>query len=44
MNVSPVSGALGAIVRDISLVEADHGLLNQVKSLLNDYLVLYFPD
>ena len=44
MHISPVSGALGAIIKDVNLADANHQLLDQIKSQLDEQLVLYFPD
>ena len=43
VNITPVNGALGAIVKDVKLVGADEQVLAQIKTLLDKYLVLYLP-
>lgn len=44
LTVSPVSGALGALVTDIDLSRAGPDLLDEVRSVLDEHLVIYFPD
>ena len=44
MEVTPLSGALGAVIKKVDLNMADDESLGRVKSALDHYLVLYFPD
>jgi len=44
LDVRPVSGALGAEVRGVSLSEVDDDVFARLHGLLLEYLVLFFPD
>lgn len=44
LKISPVTGALGAVVEGIDLVAASDGELGCLKTALDHHLVLYVPD
>ncbi|MBW2726080.1 MAG: TauD/TfdA family dioxygenase [Deltaproteobacteria bacterium] len=44
MEVVRLSGSLGAEVRDVDLSSADASLGDEIKGLLNEHLVLFFPE
>ncbi|MGI9463937.1 MAG: TauD/TfdA dioxygenase family protein, partial [Aestuariivirgaceae bacterium] len=44
MKISPVSGALGALVDIADLSAVDEPQLAQLKAALDEHLVLYVPD
>jgi taurine dioxygenase len=44
MEVVPLSGSLGAEVRDIELGSADASMAEEIKGLLTQHLVLFFPE
>lgn len=44
LKISPVTGALGAIVEGINLVAASDVELGCLKAALDQHLVLYVPD
>jgi len=43
LRVEPVTGALGAVVSGIDLASAPHDALAELRSALDEYLVLYLP-
>jgi len=44
LTVSPVSGALGAIVAGIDLATAQPGELNKLSAVLDKWQAIYIPD
>jgi taurine dioxygenase len=44
LDVQRLSGSLGAEIRGISLAEAGPSAAEAIRSLLNDHMVLFFPD
>ena len=43
-QVQRLAGALGAEVHGVKLAQADEGDLAEIKRLLNEHMVLFFPD
>lgn len=44
VQVTPVSAALGAEVRGIRLADVDQQQADEIKALLTEHMVLFFPD
>lgn len=44
MTISPLTGALGAVVEGVDLAAADAAALDAVKAALDRHLALYLPD
>ena len=44
LQIEPISGALGAIVRGADLALADAGLASEIRKILDEHLVVYLPD
>lgn len=44
MKITPAAGHLGAVVTDIDLRHASDGDMDQIRALIDEHLVLAFPD
>ena len=44
LQIEPVAGALGAVVRNADLAMADRALASRLREVLDQYLVAYLPD
>lgn len=43
-TIKPIAGALGAEIRGVALATATDSEINDVKALLSEHMVLFFPD